>query len=430
MSFEEELQRTLAQIGVTQVPTAQLDALRGVSRLQELLSEAAMLASNPLSQQAAQVLAGISGATSTSKTLAQQMADVTRANSALSTAKSLATETLNDALSKVFETTGLNSKLAAISSAHEAIRVADITFRTTEAAEYQNAIKLLQVGPNKSVLDEIFLEAQRFQELAAGATSPWINSKDAGRSISALSELQIMGAALTSLPTYEDLLAIPLRRSLGDWRDAITLPLDHLLQEDTRLTLYLEKGFDRALTEFPRDVFVDTTALIGLRDAPNAAHHEYDLAPNNFDTSEDDEEFLRSTRTQTALLKLERHIRYFIDTLMTSAYGKDWPKSRLPNGLYEAWLEKQRNALLSGEQPQSLICFADFTDYERIINRKDNWKEVFLTYFRRQENIRETFNRLMPIRVAAYHARLISQDDELFLLVESRRLYRAFAVMA
>lgn len=75
------------------------------------------------------------------------------------------------------------------------------------------------------------------------------------------------------------------------------------------------------------------------------------------------------------------------------------------------------------EEP--LINYADFTEYKAIIERRDNWSAVFKSVFGRPEDIRESFQRMFPVRIATMHARLITSDDELLLLVETRRILRA-----
>jgi hypothetical protein len=42
--------------------------------------------------------------------------------------------------------------------------------------------------------------------------------------------------------------------------------------------------------------------------------------------------------------------------------------------------------------------------------------------FRREEDVRESFQRLHPLRIATMHARLLTQDDEVFLSVEVNRI--------
>ena len=57
-----------------------------------------------------------------------------------------------------------------------------------------------------------------------------------------------------------------------------------------------------------------------------------------------------------------------------------------------------------------------------VICRRDNWRQVFSPYFERAETVRESFQRLYPIRLDTMHARPITQDDELLLYVETKRL--------
>lgn len=78
-----------------------------------------------------------------------------------------------------------------------------------------------------------------------------------------------------------------------------------------------------------------------------------------------------------------------------------------------------------GEPESPLIAYADFTDYVQIIIRKDNWDAVFEPIFKRRMLVQESFQRLYPIRICTMHARFITQDDELYLLVETQRLLKA-----
>ena len=79
----------------------------------------------------------------------------------------------------------------------------------------------------------------------------------------------------------------------------------------------------------------------------------------------------------------------------------------------------------AGYSEQPLIDYADFTDYRAIIERKDNWNAVFKPVFGRAEDVRESFQRLFPVRITTMHARLITRDDELLLLVETKRVLKA-----
>ena len=66
--------------------------------------------------------------------------------------------------------------------------------------------------------------------------------------------------------------------------------------------------------------------------------------------------------------------------------------------------------------------YLDFTDYSRIIDKTDNWKEVFQPVFGQREGIKEALQRLQPLRLATMHARSVSTFELLNLLVESKRI--------
>ena len=73
-----------------------------------------------------------------------------------------------------------------------------------------------------------------------------------------------------------------------------------------------------------------------------------------------------------------------------------------------------------------LISYADFSDYEKIICRRDNWRLVFGSFFGRMESVRESLQRRYPIRICTMHARPITNEDELLLYVEVKRLGKVF----
>jgi hypothetical protein len=97
----------------------------------------------------------------------------------------------------------------------------------------------------------------------------------------------------------------------------------------------------------------------------------------------------------------------------------------VPESIRKRWEEKRQTAQETGEAEWPLIAYADFTDYVAIITRKDNWDGVFSSIFKRQTFVQESFQRLYPIRICTMHARIITQDDELYLFVETKRLLKA-----
>jgi hypothetical protein len=88
----------------------------------------------------------------------------------------------------------------------------------------------------------------------------------------------------------------------------------------------------------------------------------------------------------------------------------------------DQWIRKRETAVARGETARALIDYADFT--EAIIERNDNWQTVFRHVFERQEDVRESFQRLFPVRICTMHARTVTLEDELFLVAETTRLLR------
>lgn len=213
-----------------------------------------------------------------------------------------------------------------------------------------------------------------------------------------------------------------LRVGLGDWRETISWPKDIFTDLAVRSDFYAGLGFNHALTDFPGPAFEQSLDIAGLlRDPPPIiALYGAPVAPADDDAQE--EGLARTNIAHDWLLRLETQLRSFIDAAMTNAFGPKWHKQRLPNGLHDEWQEKKRKAMQAGGKDWPLIAYADFTDYERVICKSDNWREVFAVFFVRTESVRESFQRLYPIRLDTMHARPITQDDELLLYVETRRI--------
>jgi Swt1-like HEPN len=244
--------------------------------------------------------------------------------------------------------------------------------------------------------------------------TPWLRLGQLTESVHAFSELQSLGAAINVRRPYEEALSNALRGALGDWREVTTLPSTIYGDPVIRSDFYVSLGFDSSLTDFTAQAFDESMSLAGLdatEDAQEGDHQQPGLA--------------RNIRAYRDLFKLEREIRDFIDRAMKRVFGVDWPRQQIPDDMLNDWKAKRQVALKKGEEEQPLIAYADFTDYIRIIERKDNWAKVFQSVFGRPSDVQESFTRLFPVRICTMHARIITLDDELFLRAESRRILRA-----
>jgi hypothetical protein len=254
--------------------------------------------------------------------------------------------------------------------------------------------------------------------------TPWLDVQETVRSVTAFAEMQGMGRALESLGSFEKELSVVLRTGLGDWRDPIAWQPEVLLDLDRRADFYTGLGFNHDLTALPPPAFAETLEISGLRRERPTLVVLYGVPVPLSDDEVEEDDFDRTRTAYDWLHRLETQLRRFIDRCMTEAFGLDWPRHRLPNRMHDQWQDKKRKASEGGSAERPLIAYADFTDYALIICRADNWREIFQPFFRRPENVRESFQRLHPIRLDTMHSRPITQDDELLLYVEARRLMK------
>ena len=60
-----------------------------------------------------------------------------------------------------------------------------------------------------------------------------------------------------------------------------------------------------------------------------------------------------------------------------------------------------------------------------IFERKDNWEQAFSGVFVRKTDVQESLLRIAPVRIVTSHAAIVTQDDEVLLGIEARRILNA-----
>ena len=297
-------------------------------------------------------------------------------------------------------------------------------FILPEVSISEKLMQEFQHSPAAGVLARYATRADEIQRAMEAMHTPWLDEQEMMRSVAGFAEIQGIGSMLTRMPGFDETVSEVLRVDLGDWRDKITWPEPVLTDMDARGTFYIERGFDPYLTDFPAPAFRESTEIAGLRREPPSLVDAYGEPVPRAENYGDEKALVLTNVAHDWLQRFESNLRNFIDEQMTEVFGPNWPKHQLPKGMYERWMEKREAAAKRGRAPKPLIAFADFTDYERVICKKDNWRQVFSSFFNRPESVRESFQRMHPIRLDTMHARPIAQDDELLLYVEVRRLIR------
>lgn len=300
------------------------------------------------------------------------------------------------------------------------LRKHESMFRLPQAFEVARLINADHLGAVAKFAQQQaqFIDEQK--KALEAITTPWLRKVDATRSVTAFLELQGIGNALKTIQGFDPDLTVALRQDFGDWRDKITFPEAVFTDPVARTDFYEDRGFNSSLTDFPEVAFHQSLAIAGLNDE----YIDFELFGAVISRSVGPEEeagLRRTNKCHDWLQRFERILRQFIDEKMTAQYGSTWPKKRLPPELYDRWVYKKQRAENNGENLK-IIEAADFTDYEIIICRDDNWREVFKPKFKRKESVRESFQRLQPIRIATMHARIVTKEDELYLYAEILRL--------
>ena len=314
---------------------------------------------------------------------------------------------------------GIEDLIARTSLASAAFPDVTERFRLPEIealAGLQNS--LTQPGIAEAI-NRYSLEMDIVSRAMADMKSPWLDFQNQLGSISALTELHGIGHVLATMPSFDDHVTAALRFDLGDWRGPLALDSSALLDPITRSEFYVARGFDPKLTAFPVQAFRDGLESAGLYNAEEQADDK------KIDGEDAEAAFMRTNDAHDRLMRFEYRLRVFIDEAMTIAVGPDWTKHRVPDPMRTAWTDKKNRGLSAGEAEKPLIAYADFTDYVAIILRKDNWQDVFGAMFKHKPSVEESFRRLYPVRICTMHARPITQDDALFLLVEIKRLSSA-----
>ena len=254
-------------------------------------------------------------------------------------------------------------------------------------------------------------------------STPWLNIDDKIGSLTAVSKLHEMGHLLNNMTAFSDQTMDKLRENLGDWRGKFDLPKAIFTDPFARHDFYIERGFDPSLTDFPTEAFEQVITVTGIKSDYPPLVHDYDYEPE-YEQENEEEGIIRITGAYNFLHRLESQIRKFIDERMKEEFGDNWAKHQA-SGMHHKWRDIQDEARNKGEKVYPLIAYADFTDYEQIITRNDNWEKVFKPIFRRKTFVQESFCWIYPIRNHIAHNRIITSDDKLYLNAAGKKILKA-----
>jgi len=313
-----------------------------------------------------------------------------------------------------------------MATAQEAVHAYEQLFRLPAESEIE---RLARESVEKTSLTHILFGRERtLEEAMAGMHAPWLKETQVQSSAQAFAELIGIGRGIERNQPFDLAFTKALRPALGDWRE--TLVQEHLELADPRLRLafYRQRGFDSGLTDFTSTAFHEGLRIAGLFNArlespalaPRAPRAEPPPEGGSAETEDD-----AALRAFSSLRTFEISVRQFIVERLQAAFGAKWTKRGLPKDVVENCELKKARAEAVGADELPLIDYADFSDYIKIIDRADNWRDIFQAVFARKEDVKESFQRLGPVRISTMHSRLVLQEDELLLAVETRRVLKA-----
>ena len=300
-------------------------------------------------------------------------------------------------------------------------------FRLPLLPEIPNLLRELKIDRTVTALAHYNDHIPELSRAIEAMTTPWLNKQEQIRSLTGFFGLQEIGYVLNKKSILSIESEERLRSYLGDWRGHIDWPFAIFTDPVERSEFYVSRGLDLTLTEFPVAAFDEAITIAGIKRSLPSRIDAYDYTHKR--ESDNEVGLKRNNTAHDRLQRFESHIRSFIDQRMTVAVGENWIKHRVSGEIRQQWKEKRDKADENGELERPLIDYADFTDYEEIIVRNDNWEEVFAPIFQRKTLVQESFQRLYPIRICTMHARIITQDDELYLFTETRRLLKAIGIV-
>jgi len=114
------------------------------------------------------------------------------------------------------------------------------------------------------------------------------------------------------------------------------------------------------------------------------------------------------------LYGIEVGLREFLIEVLEAKCGARWWKERLPGDVLEAFRkarEYERSITWSQLVPHHPMHYIDFPDLRKVIERSDNWRDVFQTTFKRKDLLIATLSGLEPIRNKIAHNRKATSGD-------------------
>lgn len=263
------------------------------------------------------------------------------------------------------------------------------------------------------------IDAAQIGQVINGLEAPWARYDDFLGSAAGIAQLTALAQGVRKLEPFENTLNDLMRFELGDYRDRVIWKDIDLLNSGSRQKFYRDQGLQAGIADFSSTTIGECLEVeLGPDLVQVASPFPISIL---LSAASAEEQVVQAFK---CLRMIERYMRDRINQLMTKAYGEKWIKTHLKQDIREKWVDKQVTAVKNGKPKNPLIEYADFTDYELIITGDAAWREIFSIIYIHKEEVRVSFQRLNPVRVAVMHTRDLVIEDLLCLVLEGTRLMR------
>lgn len=109
----------------------------------------------------------------------------------------------------------------------------------------------------------------------------------------------------------------------------------------------------------------------------------------------------------------EADLRRFIEGKLREKYDDKWVDHIPKEGMIDKWEDKRKRDKERNDEELPLFAYADFPHLREIIEKRDNWREVFKPYFKDKEATTSKLKELEPLRIIiAHNKRSLRKDEE------------------
>lgn len=182
-------------------------------------------------------------------------------------------------------------------------------------------------------------------------------------------------------------------------------------------TVYIPAENEKDVLSLPQEIRnrVDIKLVSRVEEVLNEVLLDYKVEEEQENNQDD---IVKKDMEAYLLVKdLEQALRDCIKTRLEKI-SQNWWKERIPPDVREN-AEKRREI---DALKKDLIEYIDFSDYVKIITRKDNWRDCFKDIFESEETLRTKMRELEPIRNNIMHSRPITEEEKKKLGLYAREI--------